>query len=65
MTIQNRILKKSLKHDKISIEDENYSQLKYHLQGWWKTMTSLFVISTVAVYSVVMKYVLDNVVKPH
>jgi len=65
MTIQNRRLKINLKHDKIPIEDENYSQLSILYKDGGKTMTTLFVISTVAVYSVVMKYVLDNVVKAH
>lgn len=58
-------LRKALNHANIIIEVESYSQLEYQLYRWWSQMTTLFVVSTVVIYSGVMKYVLNHVLKPH
>jgi hypothetical protein len=52
-------LKMIIIFDKILIEDENYSQDELKGRGFY--MVLLLVILTAAAYSLVMKYVLNNV----
>lgn len=50
--------------DKILIEDENYSHFNFNRKVLLH-MVAIFIAGTVTAYAIVMKHVLNNVVKPH